>query len=371
MDKEINRIIDKTYFKTYERYKDHVRKQIPNISDEQLRKYYKLRVKDPYVNKKKIRNYQLRIFSKTHHTWFHDLLDNGKNSSPRYFHIFIGTNNRFACSIPIENKNANAIKNSLDQFLSKHRCLKLTSDEESVFLSEVVLNFLKSRNILVHTVIDKNHSTLGIIDRFIRTLRDMNTPRESSKSQSNDDKYKSFTNERMQKLIDIYNNTYHSSIKMSPRKMYENPELEKEYIFKMIREKEKRIGSLNDFELQPGDLVRYILPRNDGLTKKRYRYSKEYYKIDSKNGSMYNLIASDGKSIVKPRFLLRKLLPNEISRMKFAKTIEGRNAGVIEKVIENAGDNKVCVLFAMPNGEEYEDVIPKSYLRSRFNQTDL
>ena len=174
----------------------------------------------------------------------------------------------------------------------------------------------------------------------------------------------------MQKLIDIYNNTYHSSIKMSPRDMHENPELEKEYVFKMIREKEKRIG-LNDFELVPGDLVRYILPRSDGLTKKRFRYSREYYKIDSRNGNMYNLIASDGTVVVKPRFLLRKSLPNEISGMKFTDTIIGKNSGMIERVIENVGDNKVRIMFVIPNGEEYEDVIPKSYLRSRFNKSEI
>ena len=75
--------------------------------------------------------------------------------------------------------------NSLQLFLDNHNCIKLTSDEESAFLSKTVLEFLKSRKILVNTIPDKNHSALGIIDRLIKTLRDMNTPNEKSKSQSN------------------------------------------------------------------------------------------------------------------------------------------------------------------------------------------
>ena len=51
---------------------------------------------------------------------------------------------------------------------------------------------------------DKNYSALGIIDRFIRTLRDMNTPNEKSKSQSHENKYRVFSYSRMQKLIEIY-----------------------------------------------------------------------------------------------------------------------------------------------------------------------
>ena len=72
MDAEINRIIDKTHFKTFERFKHHVQKIHPNVTDKQLREIYKRRIKDPFVKKKKIRNYQIRIFSITDHTWFYD-----------------------------------------------------------------------------------------------------------------------------------------------------------------------------------------------------------------------------------------------------------------------------------------------------------
>lgn len=43
----------------------------------------------------------------------------------------------------------------------------------------------------------------------------------------------------MNKLIEIYNTTYHLRIKCSPEEMLNNPELEKEYIFNQIDKKEE------------------------------------------------------------------------------------------------------------------------------------
>ena len=73
---------------------------------------------------------------------------------------------------------------------------------------------------------------------------------------------------------------------------------------KRLQEREE-LRKIHDFEFNEEDLVRYMLPIK-GLTKKRYHYSKEYYKIDSKNGLMSDIIAEDGTAIVKPLYLLKK-----------------------------------------------------------------
>ena len=72
-------------------------------------------------------------------------------------------------------------------------------------LSEACLDYLRFQDVLVQYIPDQNHSALGIIDRFIRTLRDMQGDNTSIKPK------------RMKQLIILYNNTYHSSIKMSPK----------------------------------------------------------------------------------------------------------------------------------------------------------
>lgn len=83
---------------------------------------------------------------------------------------------------------------------------------------------------MVHIITEQNHSALGIVDRFIRTLRDMNTPNEKTMKQSHDSKYKTFSLKRMNKLIEIYNNTYHRRIKFTPKEMFDDSELEYKYI---------------------------------------------------------------------------------------------------------------------------------------------
>jgi hypothetical protein len=47
------------------------------------------------------------------------------------------------------------------------------SDEEPAFLSNAVLDFMKDNNLKFRTVTDNDHHLLGIINRFIRTIRDL------------------------------------------------------------------------------------------------------------------------------------------------------------------------------------------------------
>ena len=68
-------------------------------------------------------------------------------------------------------------------------------------------------------ITEQRHSALGIIDRFIRTLRDMNIPTVKSEHQSTHEKYRDFSVKRMNKLLEIYNNTVHSSTNHTPAEM--------------------------------------------------------------------------------------------------------------------------------------------------------
>ena len=218
----ISKIIDKSHFKTFDHVKDHVKKELPEVSDKEIKEVIKLKVKDPYVKKKKIKPLMIKIFSRTPNTWFHDLLENPKGAEPKYFHLFIGTNTRFAVAYPLNDKSSRSVMKTLQMFVSEFKPVKLTSYQKPAFTEKSVLEFMKSNNIVVQTT--SQHSTLGIIDRFIRTLRDMNTPTESSKSQSHDEKYRTFTVEKMNELIDIYNNTYHSAIKTKVKDSFVNKE---------------------------------------------------------------------------------------------------------------------------------------------------
>ena len=103
-------------------------------------------------------------------------------------------------------------------------------------------------------------------------------------------------------LVETYNNTYHNTIGCTPKEMFDDIELEKEYIFKCMKKYEKQ-KTIKDFELKNGEYVRYVIAR-DPMNKKRYQVTHESYKIVGKKGRHYVLQARDGSTIIKPRFQL-------------------------------------------------------------------
>lgn len=321
-------------------------------------KIMKKRLKDIRVRKKVIKPYMIKIYSNMLNTWFHDLYDNLSDHEPRYWHVFIGTNNKYGVALPLNDKKASSIHNTLEEFINTYHPAKLTSDEEPGFLANIQL--LKDNDVTMHIIQDKNHSSLAVIDRFIRTIRDMNTPSEESKHQSHEEKYKFITPYRMEKILNTYNNKYHTTIKCTPQEMFNDQNLEREYILKCMDRSEQQ-KQIKDITLPVGSFVRVILPRHNGITKKRNQVSKECYQIDSRNGNMYTLIAKDGTVVTRPRF---KLLPCTDPHVKFANTIPGRWNGNVEKILEYyPKKHKYKVQFVIPGEEPYIDIIPASYLR--------
>ena len=64
MIQDINRLIDKTHFKSLNHFKDHVKNKYPDITDKELRNIYNDRIKDPYVDKKRISKISNKNFFK-------------------------------------------------------------------------------------------------------------------------------------------------------------------------------------------------------------------------------------------------------------------------------------------------------------------
>lgn len=112
---------------------------------------------------------------------------NSEKVTPKYWQIFINTNTRYATAYPLEDKTNNSIKKNLERLL--------------------VMNYLKQNKCGVFIVQEQLHSTLGIIDRAIRTLRDMNTPQEKPlNADSSDKQFKYISTDKMKCLLESYNN---------------------------------------------------------------------------------------------------------------------------------------------------------------------
>ena len=197
----------------------------------------------------------------------------------------------------------------------------------------------------------------------------MNIPTQKGDKQSANPKYQTFTPKRMQKLLEIYNSTYHTRIKCAPADMFADPDMEKEYIFKQLAKKEKQ-EAVKDFHLQEGAFVRYIMPRANGR-RKRFQISRECYKIEAVNGNMYTLIARDGTVKNLPRFkiMLCRKDGQKPSNCKWADTIHGAWNGVVKEIKSfNERTRKYKVVFSVPGQPDYEDEVPETYLRGNFPQ---
>ena len=357
-NQEINNYIDTLHFKSFKKVVDKVKEQFPHLTNADIRRIIKKRIHDKKLNNKRI--YQVKIFSPFTNAWFTDIYDNLEGNEPRYWEIFINTNTRYVEAYPLNNKTKNSINEVLRLFVNKYHPRKLTSDEESGLIANDNLTYLKENKCGLYIIQEKNHSALAIIDRFIRTLRDMNTPgdgvNEGTNVDSTNSKYKHIDKPTMEKLLTKYNNSIHSSTGYKPIDMMNNKDLELKYIKKCIDEKQRQ-QEIADFKLKEGSLVRYYLDRTP---KRRTNISRETYKIESRAGNIYTIIALDGTTKDLPRWKLIHVDPNEKHVM--GQTL-GTDKGIVEKIINEVSNNRVNVKWLMPDGSEYTQVINNRELR--------
>ena len=364
----IDRAIDKTHLRSTKKIIPHVKSIVRGATDKEIEQENKTRPKDQYPHSKK--NYYYPVFSSHQHGFQMDLLEQSSNRDkakyPHYFLMFVNVNTKKAYAIPCESKRKDEINKLIKDFVKEVKVSTIQCDDEAAFSSDVVLKTLNENSIGLKVITEQRHTALSIIDRLIRTLRDMNLPTVKSKRQSDDPKYRDFSIKRMNKLIDIYNNTVHNATGLTPNEMEANPRLEVRFIIKKIYERERR-RKITDFELKEGVFVRYIIP-NDKHAKKRYRVSAEAYKISHKEGNAYVLLAQDGSTRTLSRWRLFPVGETLPKKMKWSNTFN-RNTGTVEEILSyDANKNKYTVRFSMPDGSTYIDKIPASYLRGAHPQ---
>ena len=348
------RLIDKTHLRATKQITSYLQQSDPNITEEQVRVINRKRPKDNY--KHDPRRYQYPIFADHHHAFQMDLLEQSRNRGvnegstnqprpdfPPYYLILLNINTRYAYAIPVESKTKEVINDKLKAFIATTPI-----------------------GISLRIITDQRHTALALIDRFIRTLRDMNTPTTKTQHQSDHPKYRDFSLHRMKKLIHIYNNTRHGTTGHTPQEMTDNPQLEKDYIVSRLYDRERRRMQV-DFELEPGTFVRYILPKDPHM-KRRYRVSPEAYKISHRDGNSYALIARDGTVKTVSRWRLVPLGSTLPENMKFGNTF-GNNNGTVQEILDyNPQTHRYTVLFNMPDGTTFQDRIHESYLRGALPQ---
>ena len=113
----MNELINKLPFKSFDKIKRHIKTKFPNVTDKQIRAALKNRVKDRLIKMKQQKPLMNRIFASSTGSWFHDLFENGGKGEPKYFHIVIGTNNRFVVVNHLQDKKLKIFWDFISNFM--------------------------------------------------------------------------------------------------------------------------------------------------------------------------------------------------------------------------------------------------------------
>ena len=120
----------------------------------------------------------LPIFGRHPDSYQMDTLVQSSNASPHYFLILINVNSRKLEAIPMDAKDSAAVLKALKKFISQTSCSSITSDQDQAYLTPDLTKFMIDNHIDHQTTFKNDHNRLGIINRVIKTLRDINSDRD-------------------------------------------------------------------------------------------------------------------------------------------------------------------------------------------------
>ena len=199
-------------------------------------------------------------------------------------------------------KTTSNLINVFKQFLNdiNHKITSLRFDNESAVKSKQFQTMLRNNGIKFIPVVEGSHTSLSLIDRLCRTIRDI----------SYNMGIKILTQNDINKVLNVYNNMYHSSLskmlgkKITPNEVNEHPELEQQIINYCI-DYNKQLKVLHpEIELQVGQICKVYQPF-DKFKKRRRLLKKDYYKIVNKTGNIYTIQNTrNNKKIDVPRYFI-------------------------------------------------------------------
>ena len=194
------------------------------------------------------------------------------NKGYKYISTNIDIFSKYAYAFPLKSKKIQDIKPCFEKIFKKNKPKFIWSDKEPAFLSKEMQQFFKNNNVKIYQT--NSHLKAVVIERFNRSLREL-MMKEFVKNNN------TIWYNILPKLIKIYHNRFHSTIKMKPIEVNKNNE-------KYIKE---NIYAYNKTSKNPkfkiGDLVRISLKRRNIFDKatSNIRWSEELFKIHSINRS--------------------------------------------------------------------------------------
>ena len=193
------------------------------------------------------------------------------NKGYKYIFTNIDVFSKYVYAFPLKSKKIQDIKPCFEKIFKK-KPKYIWSNKEPAFFSKEIQQFFKGNNVKIYHTI--SHLKVVVVERFNKSLREL-MMKEFVKNNN------TVWYNILPKLIKIYNNRYHSTIKMKPIEVNKSNE-------KYIKE---NIYTFNKTCKNPkfniGDLVRISLKRRDLFDKPsaNIKWSEELFKIHSINKS--------------------------------------------------------------------------------------
>ena len=230
------------------------------------------------LNKPTIQKFERQKVIVNHINEIHsaDLVDMSLHSKINRGYKYIFTNidvfSKIAYAFPLKSKKIQDIKACFEKIFMNNKPKFIWSDKEPAFLSKEMQLFFKDNNVKIYHT--NSHLKTVVIERFNRSLREL-MMKEFVKNNN------TVWYAILPKLIKIYNNRYHSTIKMKPIQVNKSNE---QYIKENIYTYNKK--SKNP-KFKIGDFIRISLKRRNLFDKPsgNIKWSEELFKIYSINRS--------------------------------------------------------------------------------------
>jgi len=204
------------------------------------------------------------------------------NDGMNVFLVIIHVMSRYLYVYPMNSKKTLNIGNALEQFIqeaTKYPPTTIVSDQGSEFTNKNVKSFLSKQNIrqlIVNKTENDNSHATAIVDRVIRTLRDM--------IDNYLDVYK--TNryiDILPNLVSNYNSSPHRSLPKPPEEMIDED----------IKNMNNQIKEINKDVYQkinriiPGQKVRLLIKKKSLQKGSNYSWSKQLFTIEDIQGNHF------------------------------------------------------------------------------------
>ena len=203
------------------------------------------------------------------------------NSYFKYLLVSIDIFTRKAYVVPLKFKNTESVVEGMKRVINYFKPEIITSDNGKEYTNKELRELLKQHNV-EHRFVDVNqHESLGLVDRLCRTIRGLINKFSTS--------YKTTRYiDVLDRLIENYNDTFHSTIKCSPNDAIKHADKINDIMAKKyIKAKEQ------ETVFKIGDKVRHLTLLNIFEKQGKPKWSDNIFSVEDKKAHSYKL--SDGK----------------------------------------------------------------------------